>query len=430
MRIRGKAFFVAIFVVLSIVIFPLTNAFSVKNMTHCTKACNDDSHIIDDPRVPYVKQTTKVYCVEASVTMLINYYGFNATIEEILHDLGCGYSLACYRFIPSVSRVPFGGLVIYSSTPSDMSFLAGLFNLSFHDYSVRNQSEDILWEMYWTKVKKLIRNDIPVLTAVDARFLTYWKEFFKRHNISENETLSGSHAIVIVGYNDSNGTVCYNDPGVGVVDTEENGTYIFEKQEIFKKAVMNWRNESCKIWVFQKTSGFSPPSHMERFEKAHKRNIRRMKGEFEAYFGFNISDLPFLYRVFSTLCLRFGINAIETLEKNFKKSVFHRLITVNQYSKPDFEFLIPTYELIYMEKHNVSQYLLENKGISPVCEHDGLLLENESRLWEKIYVQVKELNEIGRNNSLLKTLVLTWPLLDEISRAIDEIIEIENMIIE
>ena len=82
-----------------------------------------------------------------------------------------------------------------------------------------------------------------------------------------------------------------------------------------------------------------------------------------------------------------------------------------------------------MEKHNVSQYLLENKGISPVCEHDGLLLENESRLWEKIYVQVKELNKIGRNNSLLKTLVLTWPLLDEISHAIDEIIEIENMII-
>jgi len=422
-----KAIVLAVAFILFTTSFPSVTTFSTKNNTsrYLKEIYNDDSHIIDNPRVPYVKQTTDIYCQEASITMLINYYGFNATIEEILHNLGCGYSLFHYRFVP-VPRTPIGGLAIYPSTSFDTDFLASLYNLSFHDYSIRNQSEEILWGRYWTKVKELIRNDIPVLTAVDACSLTYWKKFFKRHNISENETHNCQHAIVIVGYNDSNGTVCYNDPAVAIFDTEENGTYIFEKKEVFREAVINAHNGSCLIWAFKKIPG-SPPSHEERFEKAHKRNVKRLKGEFEAYFGFNLSNLPFFYRLYVFLCFRFGIDAVKTLKKDFQRGIFHRVITVTQYSK--YAFLNFSYEMIYLEKHNVSQYLLQNVNISPACKHDGLLLQNESELWKNLTLLIEELNKISRNNNLIKTLILAQPLLDEINQLIDEIIEIEDAII-
>ena len=390
--------------------------------TTSLKETNDDSHIIDG--VPYVKQTTDIYCEEASITMLINYYGFNATIEEILHNLGCGYSLLHFRFMP-VPRAPGGGLAMYHDLPHDLDFLASLYNLSFHDYSVRNQSENILWERYWTKVKELIRNDVPVLTAVDARLLRYWKEFFRQHNISENETISGSHAIVIVGYNDSNGTVCYNDPGVAIFDTEENATYIFEKKEVFREAVLSAHNGRCEIWAFEKRPNFHPPSHEERFEKAHQRNIKRLKGDFESYFGVNLYDLPFLKRLYFFICYRLGIDAMKALKKDFLR--FNRIITVNQYIK--YDSLNLSYEVIYLEKHNVSQYLLQNVNISPICRHDGLLLQKESNLWRNLTLLIEELSEIGRNNSLLKTLILAQPILNEINQIIDEIIEIENAII-
>ncbi|KAA0002363.1 MAG: hypothetical protein FE048_03955 [Thermoplasmata archaeon] len=423
---RRKVLVLAVAFILFTTSFPSVTTSSVKNnVIRCPREIYNDSHIIDNPRVPYVKQTTDVYCGEASITMLINYYGFNATIEEILHNLGYGYSLLHIRFIPGISRIPVGGLGS-GSLPSNLDFLASLYNLSFYDYSVRNQPEDILWERYWTKVKKLIKDDIPVLTAVDSCSLTYWKEFFKRHNISENETHNCQHAIVIVGYNDSNGTVCYNDPAVAIFDTEENGTYVFEKKEVFKEAVINAYNGSyCKIWVFKKIPDSLPPSHEERFEKAHKRNIKRLKGDFEAYFGFNLSDLPFFYRLYFSICYRLGIDATKALKKDFQG--FNRIITVNQYSK--YALLNDLYEMIYIEKHNASQYLLQNVNISPVCKHDGLLLQKESELWKNITLLIKELNKISRNNSLIKTLILAKPLLDEINQLIDKIIEIENAII-
>ena len=426
---KRKAIILAVAFILFITSFPSVTTFSTRNNTsgYLKEICNDDSHIIDNPRVPYVKQTTDIYCQEASITMLINYYGFNATIEEILHNLGCGYSLLHIRFIPGISRVPVGGLG-YASLPISLDFLASLYNLSFYDYSVWSQPEDILWERYWTKVKKLIKDDIPVLTAVDSCSLTYWKEFFKRHNISENETHNCQHAIVIVGYNDSNGTVCYNDPAVAIFDTEENGTYVFEKEEVFKEAVINAYNGSYyKIWVFKKIPDSLPPSHEERFEKAHKLNIKRLKGDFEAYYGFNLSDLPFFYRLYFSICYRLGIDATKALKKDFQRGIFHRVITVNQYSK--YASLNFSYEMIYLEKHNVSQYLLQNVNISPVCKHDGLLLQKESELWKNITLLIKEINKISRNNSLIKTLILAKPLLDEINQLIDKIIEIEDDVI-
>ena len=387
----------------------------------------DDSHIIDNPRVPYVKQTTDFYCGEASITMLINYYGFNASIEEILHNLGCGYSLLHFRFIPGLDRIPYAGLFIYQTLPIDKPFLASLYNLSFHDYSLTgNQSEDILWERYWTKVKELIRNDIPLLTSVDACLLTYWKN---KLNITDNET-HGAHAIVIVGFNDLNGTVCYNDPATALFDEEKNGTYVFEKQEIFREAVRNAHDVNYyQIWAFKKDSTSPPPSHEERFEKAHERNIKRLEGDFKAYFGVNLSDLPFYYRLLLSVCYPLGINAMKALKKDFQMGIFHRMTTVSQYSKYDPYFLYFAYDMISIEKHNVSQYLLENENISPVCKHNGLLLQEESELWKNLSLLVKELNKIGRNNSLIKTLILSRSLLNEINQIIDNIIEIENTIV-
>ena len=261
-----------------------------------------DSNIIDNPRVPYIGQTTDWYCGQAAMTMLINYHGFNASLEEVLHNLGYGYSFACNKFIPPLERIPYGG---YSFINRD--FLAGLYNLSYRDYSVfGNQSSDVLWGKYWTRVKEFIANDIPVQTSVDIYSLPYWRN---KLNITDNDT-HGGHAIVLVGYNESNGTVCYNDPATALLNEEKNGTYVFIQRDVFAGAVRYAQGGNLYvIYVFEKKSTSPPPSHAERFVKAHNQNIQRLAGVSDIFFGLNISELPPLYRVLLSFVFPVGVQA-------------------------------------------------------------------------------------------------------------------------
>ena len=189
---------------------------------------NGDSHVIENPFVPYVGQGNDSYCMYASTTMQIKYFGFNITLPEILHDFGHGYLHFYSRFLPP-SRIPFGGSGL-STANFNMDLLADGYNLTFNDGSLyRNNTNITLWEEYYTKVKAYISEDIPVQTHLDPYKLTFWND---RFNFS-NET-TGGHAVVIVGYNDSNNTICYNDPSAAIFNESENGTYIWERNEVFK----------------------------------------------------------------------------------------------------------------------------------------------------------------------------------------------------
>ena len=333
---------------------------------------NDGSHVIKNPIVPYVGQGNDSYCMYASTTMQIKYFGFNITLPEILHDFGHGYLHLYSRFLPP-SRMPFGGSGL-STANFNMELLADGYNLTFNDDSLYRDNTNItLWEEYYTKVKAYISKDIPVQTHLDPYRLTFWND---RFNFS-NET-TGGHAVVIVGYNDSNNTICYNDPSAALFNESENGTYIWERNEVFKKAVESG-GLVYRIWTFEKPSSFNMPTRLERFQKFHEYNIKRLKGDLEYIYGLDIdfSQLPLKYRLllyfYYEILFVSGVNATKTLKQSMQKGVIHRVLTVYFYKTTEETFGLPTYiffESVFQDVENVSQYLLEYQYLSPVFAYD------------------------------------------------------------
>jgi len=381
------------------------------------------SYLISNPKVPYVGQGNDSFCSLASTAMQINYHGFNTTLPEILHDVGYGYlRIYCNVILPS--RLPLGGAGI-TQLDFSMEFLAEIYNLTFKDFSlIKDLEEDSLWDSYYEKIKDLINSDIPIQTGVDPYRLTFWNE---RLNYS-NET-TGGHAVVIVGYNETNNTICYNDPYASAMNVS--GMYIWEDQEIFRTGVEGM-NGFYKIYVFYKQNQVEKPMRKERFEKAHDMNIQRLQGDFKYYFGVDIdpSDLPFIYRLFINSCYHIGINAAEK-QKIDVNGPFQRLITLYLYKQYETMLFSPYYGYydVFQQIENVSTYLLEQQNLSLLCLHDGLLLKQESILWNNLSIYFKEIQEINLNNSLVKTFMLTNPIFDEIMKTIDEIINIEQEIL-
>jgi len=379
-------------------------------------------HLIDTPRVPYVGQTLDGYCGQACMAMLIDHCGYNASLGEILHNLGYGYSLGYNRILPPYTRVPYSGFFFV-----DEQFLAGLYNLTYHDYTVYgNQSGQLLWEQYWTRVKELVSNDIPVQTRVDIYSLPYWRQ---KLNVTDNET-HGGHAIVIVGFNESNGTVCYNDPATALLGEQQNGTYVFENISTLATAVKHAQTSGVyAMYCYEKSASFVPSEHQERFEKAHRQNMGRLQGEGYLIWGTNISGLPPVYRVMLSLLFPLGMQAVKAIETDLHAGFAHRWMTVSRYSQYEPTVLSTLYEMVSTDKYNVSQYLLKNSHISPACQHDGALLLQESRLWQNLSVLVQEIAAVGSNHSLVKTMLLLTPVLKEINQVIDDILVIEKKLL-
>jgi hypothetical protein len=398
---------------------------AIGSINYCScLSCINETHIITDPKVPFVGQGNDSFCVFASTGMQINYLGFNTTLPEILHDVGYGYLRLYISILPGASRLPSGGSGI-ATMDFSMKFLAEIYNVTFKDFSLIRESEgDSLWDRYYEKIKDLINSDIPIQTSVDPYRLTFWNE----HLNFSNDT-SGGHAVVIVGYNETNKTICYNDPYAAAMNVS--GSYIWEDQEIFKTAVEKMSGV-YKIYVFYKQNYTEKPTRKERFEKVHDLNIQRLQGVFKYYFGIDIdfSDLPLLYRIFLSTCYDFGIHAAEK-QRIHVLGPLQRLRTLSLYKQYETTLLSPYYFYydVFQQIENVSTYLLEQQNLSPLCLHDGILLKQESTLWEKLVFYFKEIQDINMNNSLVKTLILTNPIFNEVVITIDEIIDIEQQIL-
>jgi hypothetical protein len=393
---------------------------------------DNESHLIANPKVPYVGQGNDSYCMYASTTMQIKYFGFNITLPEILHDFGHGYIHLYSRFLPP-SRTPFGGSGI-STSNFNMNLLADGYNLTFNDNSLYRTNVNIsLWDQYYARLKAYISEDIPVQTHLNPYKLTFWNERFNLSNLTD-----GGHAVVIVGYNDSNNSICYNDPSAAIYNESENGTYIWEKNEIFKDAVESG-GLIYRIWAFEKPSSFEMPSRLKRFQKFHEYNIKRLNGDLNYIYGFNInfSKLPWYYRLllyfYYDILFVSGINSTKALRQSLNRGIIHRVMTVYFYKTTEETFGLPTYlffESVFQDVENVSNYLLENQYLSPVFKYDGLLLQKESMLWWNLSKSVQELGIIYSDNNLIKTLFISKNILDEMVDIVDEIIDIQYKIID
>jgi hypothetical protein len=348
--------------------------------------------------------------------MIIQYYGYNVSINEILHHAGVGYSLSYCRFLESFApaRIPNSGnqLCRYSD---NVGFLLNLYNLTFTEFIVPEQPEETRWQAYWTKIKETIQNDIPVKTTVDPYSLPYLRRIW---NISDNTT-HGSHVIIIVGYNESNQSVCYNDPAAAFWDDEINGTYTYIDLGVFKGAMENNTGMKYRLGIVELQDDFSPTSPQYRFDMVYSRNIRKMMGRRGAYFN------NFIHPWTTFL----GINAVKGFKRDIQIGLTYRPLTIYQLRKIDYWELEYLINKICFEKHNASEYLLENENLFLTCEYVGRLLQEESECWSNVTNLVLQVNEIGRNNTFLKTWILSRPILMEIIQELDIIISIEERII-
>jgi len=365
-----------------------------------------EDHIIEG--VPYVGQATHFYCAYAAITMIFNYYEMNTSLNEVLHHSGVGYSLAYTHYL-FPARTPWGGYEL-SQSPSATSFLASLYNLSF-TYSV---SED--WEDYWPRVKQNITNDIPIMTSVNHYAFPYYKD------LGFNGI--GGHAIVVVGFNQTH--VFYNDPATSLYTGSDDGTYANITIDIFKEAVNTTAATSYLIYTFENHSSSSTTKE-ERFERAHKRNIKLMNGDLGAYLGLNL-PVPFPL---------LGVQALKAFKKDLRVGITRRMTTIylgRLAILQNVNVSLPYYR-ISIEKHNISQYLhetsqlLEDEHLSLICEYDASLLQQESSYWENMSLLFSDLSDILRNNKYLKALIYSFPITFKMKRTLKEMISIEKAII-
>ena len=383
---------------------------------------NTENHLIKG--VPYVGQETYYYCAYATPTMIFQYYGINTTLHEVLYYSGIGSSLLYLKSILSVPQHVFWSSVLLSQSYSENSFLSTLYGLSFNywiaDQNIFEQNDS--WQQYWSYVKENISQDIPVITGVDTYSIPHLRDHF---NPPDNTT-HGGHAILLIGYNETNGTVCYNDPAPALWDDAVNGTYVYISQDILRSAVENTTGTKYYIGTYQNDSDSSPLTIEKRLEKVHERNILKMKGDNSVY-----PDLGLLTSYY------LGVKGLKMFRRDLRIGITHRMTTVRIYAKliSDPTVLPSLFDTIATEQLNASQYLLSIKdslnddNLKTLCDHDASLFIKESNSWKQMALLASDLNALGKTHRLLGTLLLSIPITLKMKKTLNEIISFENTII-
>lgn len=391
------------------------------------------SYLIED--VPYIGQETSFFCAYASLTMIFQYFKMDTTLNEILYFSGVGYSLIYQDPYPTI----IGGFAL-SQLPADSRFIANLYGLSFDIWYPDDSviSEDMCWQEYWQKIKQNISKNTPIQTSVDPFILPSIKRQF---DVSENiwdYFGSGGHSIVIVGYNESNETVCYNDPGAEYFGDADFGMYAWMSLDELKEAVMKTIGAKYLIQSFKKIS--DPLPHEEAFELAHERNIERLKGNLTAY-DKELNKIE---------GYEFGISASQSFKDHFKKGLKNRFKTIVTYKMDGMQFKrnnrlifinalrlkipisfikslnpdIRQYDLIAMEKQYTAKYLRDVDN-SLNCNYKASLFDQEAEYWFKL----SEYYDKFLKRGFLILLPHSIFLMKQMERIVDEIISIEESII-
>lgn len=401
----------------------------------------DDCEVHVIKNVPYVAQEELIYCEYAAVEMVLEYYGINTSQTEILYFVGGGYSMAYKPTIASILTPPaihppfkfrFCTDEICGGT-EDYKFLADMLGLSFENiYPELVISHKRCWKEYWAQLKDYVKNDIPVITGLDP---LVWPPYMELENITFwiPKIFGGHHIVVVIGFNETNQTVCVNDPVSGgkLYGKPEKGTYRWVNLSDFRSAVSRilWEMKETRyeMLIFKKVTEEPPFPKEMLYDLAHKRNIDKMRGLKSAY------DSDFMNENY----YKFGINALETLKGDLKSKFLVRI--------PAFKLIAKFYPLTYpfhevlremkryfdwesTNKKLISEYLLNNDNMSPYNEKDGKLLRLEATYWKNLSESAEKLELAVVNNSILKAIVLSKPILNKMARTLDDVIVLEKII--
>jgi hypothetical protein len=379
-----------------------------------------DEHLIMG--VPYVCQETDFYCAYACPTMIFCYYGINTSLSEVVFNSGVGYALLYSP--PYIERSPVG-CIVSCKGENDRRFLGELYGLSYTQWQADlTTAEPQRWETYWAKAKENISKDVPVITNLDPMNLPSLRNAIRKE-LGIHSTLwikisnilwdiSPSymyHAIVLVGYNEANQTVCYQDPSAGLYGHAEVGTYAWMDLSTLRKALHRLNTDTPYFSYVVETFADTPVAPLDKeqvFLKAHERNLQKMKGDHSVYDSmiteqWNVSHL--------------GILGVQQMNTDFSKGIANRITTIAYYKYYCFiRLLTADYRLssllslmvpdsvnfsltpnffnkftqIAMEKTTIVEYLNSTKSswsnpeLSQLCAHDAQLLLYEQQNWSRL----------------------------------------------
>ena len=398
-----------------------------------------DSHIIEN--VSYVSQLSG-HCFFACMEMIYDYYGIDNLDQTEINVLqGMSYNLVYQPSKQSLTKIPivkppykysFLSTMASNQGNDDIKFLANLLGLEVQNLNTGDlgKSNRDSWNDYWKIVKEEINNETPIITCVD---FFVWPPFMEVSSIPAIAGLveRGGHSILIVGYNESNSTICVHDPYPGEEKQPEKGTYRWVPLKIFKRALRRsyWdiENSDYDMYIIKKVS---EPAHSndEIFRLCHERNIEKLKGNISAY------DSDFISPNFKT----FGIEAWRELKNDYEKYFlaflpFYRVL--NKINGMPIDYSIVAYDFEVDCLIETSNYLslkaelLENQSLKDMCTFESELFYNESIKMEELTNLTKNLKEAVNKKILIKAIYESEPIIEEICNIIDEIISIKEQII-
>jgi len=396
----------------------------------------DEWHVIKD--VPYVGQETGIDCELCSFTMLVHYLKKNYSLYDIFYLTGSGHALS-YK-PKSESKTINAKLMPPKLNPGSISsiweedwylisdILGVNCNITYKEEKVDENTRQEAWEEYWNRVKTSINKDIPVYTHIDMSVLSY----NKKHNIFP--VGSGiCHAIVIVGYNETNETICINDPGPAYDGHPEEGKYFYENFSFFKEAVEKSTKSPFVIYrygyltITLENKSESLPKK-QAYEIVHFRNLGKMNGCKWAYDSIFLEDKNQL-----------GINALKSYRKDMRllKLIIKAPIWIiigfsakikHPNSSAPFNTIPYFIKVIKDEKQFISIALSKISNCS-FCKNEAHLFQNESQKWSELYDLYYQFVKIIDNKQYIKAMIKMMPIFYKMNKVIDEIIEIERMIL-
>ena len=176
------------------------------------------------PPETYIWQEINGFCAWAATAMAMQYAGADISLYDVFAVSTIGFSFAYFQINDTMLMFP--GALYSQAGPTD--YLADLYGIDYTlyvDTSIPNLEQNVqVWESEGLTIgvtagedeafdlmRATIDSGYPLLVSVDPSWLPA-----ADYDILRTEGLSGGgHGILLVGYNDTEHSVTYIDPGVG-----------------------------------------------------------------------------------------------------------------------------------------------------------------------------------------------------------------------
>jgi hypothetical protein len=248
----------------------------------------------------------------------------------------------------------------------------------------------------------------------------------------------GGHAIVVVGFNEENSTICCLDPMAGSPKwyVPNRSGYQWIDLKVFRKAVSRsfWDLKQNSYFLFAITNLSEEPDFDYAFRMAHNRNIEKLKGNVSAY------DSAFMAPQFK----EFGINAIKTLKAEYESPRFYLLypffkimakLTGPSNNSMPFGYDSGWHKHEGAVQREISKFLLKikselnNESLKAICDYEAPLIKNQSLKFYELSNTTFKLQELFYGKFIIKAFSEAKVIIQDIVEILDEIIAIQEQII-